>query len=762
MSHTALHRLEEFERDQQTGQPQKSDAMKRLEEFEEKQALPEVPPPVVEPTPTRLSREERERLELVQRGTREASPGVPTAPIQPDPGSLLGQAGVEDVRRVPPGQPGAIARLIEPIQTPIDAFTEQLFESLTFQGASGREGTLKERLLTGPAAEFQERPLAQQIGLGLIDPAAFVARGPTTAARALTPSLPPPNLGRVAPPVEQVVTKVEPNPDSPNFGRLTVNRRRQLLEEQKDIRLQVSGELGARQEARQTLGGIPQDEASLRSLSGLGSREETIRRSLIAGIDPDLRVTNLPTPSRAAGPPNTPPVGRTPTIDVPGQSGWDIALEVANIPRASMVVIDQSSWLRQNLLLATGHPKRYATSVKNSMRAYLSEGATREIDSTMRGSAEFDNFINSGGFYADLDDVVRKEEVLYGQRLLIRILRGEIKAGVPATKISTITGGRPVAALVRASERGFTTATNEMRLGVFTDVVGAWRRATEAGDLSWWKQMFNADPGDEKSLSQLASYLNHSTGRLTVGGFGKFGRLLSAVFFAPQYAISRFALIKDLADPRTVPAVRALIAKDLAASAGTIGGVMAGLSAVPGVVLQSDPRSSDFGKVKMGNTRLDFTAGMGGVIRLAIRLRTGEIKTIDDANRLMGRDWKDEVWNYIKFKFSPPVQFGKNVARPLLHGERPKDFLGRDIEGSAAVVTREILEQWLPLFLQDIIDAYQDQGALAAAAISLPAAVGVGAQTFDVSGQGDTRFQRFNRRPQRPLFDALREGPIGR
>jgi hypothetical protein len=62
--------------------------------------------------------------------------------------------------------------------------------------------------------------------------------------------------------------------------------------------------------------------------------------------------------------------------------------------------------------------------------------------------------------------------------------------------------------------------------------------------------------------------------------------------------------------------------------------VIAGLATIMGIAnglkpgsAETDPRSSDFGKIKVGNTRFDFSGGMGSLVTLAARLSTGVTNT---------------------------------------------------------------------------------------------------------------------------------------
>ena len=56
-------------------------------------------------------------------------------------------------------------------------------------------------------------------------------------------------------------------------------------------------------------------------------------------------------------------------------------------------------------------------------------------------------------------------------------------------------------------------------------------------------------------------------------------------------------------------------------------GLIAASLPILGASVEYDPRSSDFGKIKIGNTRIDILSGLGQATVLLSRLITGHTKT---------------------------------------------------------------------------------------------------------------------------------------
>ena len=65
-----------------------------------------------------------------------------------------------------------------------------------------------------------------------------------------------------------------------------------------------------------------------------------------------------------------------------------------------------------------------------------------------------------------------------------------------------------------------------------------------------------------------------------------------------------------------------MVARDLAIFVGTGVSILAALKLSGAADVEVDPRSANFGKVRVGNTRLDFWCGYTPIARLAAQLMT--------------------------------------------------------------------------------------------------------------------------------------------
>ena len=101
---------------------------------------------------------------------------------------------------------------------------------------------------------------------------------------------------------------------------------------------------------------------------------------------------------------------------------------------------------------------------------------------------------------------------------------------------------------------------------------------------------------------------------------------LNTIFFAPRLVASRFQILAGHSMWKGTKASRKLIAKEY-------GRFLAGMSVVyllaqlAGFDIEWDPRSSDFGKIKIGNTRIDPLGGFSQVIVFLSRVISGKTKS---------------------------------------------------------------------------------------------------------------------------------------
>lgn len=154
------------------------------------------------------------------------------------------------------------------------------------------------------------------------------------------------------------------------------------------------------------------------------------------------------------------------------------------------------------------------------------------------------------------------------------------------------------------------------------------------------------------------------------------------------------------------------------------------LASAAGATVGLDPRSADFAKIKIGNTRYDLLGGMQQNVVLAARLlsgekinsETGELDTLGDGVTTPNRI--DLLYSAFENKENPLLAFATRLLKTT--DNMTKDAFGNDfnlpIEAGKLIV---------PLNIQGIVDTSIDTGNVGqAVGMSLPGFVGAGVQTY--------------------------------
>ncbi len=382
---------------------------------------------------------------------------------------------------------------------------------------------------------------------------------------------------------------------------------------------------------------------------------------------------------------------------------WQEFWELANVPRAIMASWDMSAPLRQGVLLAPGHFKDWAKSIRPMIRAFMDEDFAKTYYKALTEGADAARREKAGLFMAEFGDIASaasREEVYIG---------GRLASAVP---------------LVSRSERAYVTFLNSLRANVFDSVTRGWDDIAKTGGKA-----IAQGKADEVAL---AHFLNAASGRGSLpGALKKYPELLSATFFSPRLLIGRVEAgamgakaIGQVAIGKGSPVTK-MIAKDVAAFVGTGVGILSLLKMSGAADVEIDPRSSDFGKVRVGQMRFDFWGGYQPIARYTAQLIAGERKSIGTGEE-MPVDRQNVALNFLRSKLSPLA----GATTDIMAGET---MMGEQM-GTSEETRTQVWNRLAPLFIQDLAEAVQSQGPMGALKAA-PGAVGVGVQTFETSGQ---------------------------
>lgn len=421
-----------------------------------------------------------------------------------------------------------------------------------------------------------------------------------------------------------------------------------------------------------------------------------------------------------------------------------IVKEVLNFPRALMASMDFSAPLRQGLPLI--HKKQFWTSLDDMFRAWGSEKAYEAIQKSISDKPLFKprvlangkilpSFAEQAGLkLSDLKQLNNREEFL---------------ASTWAEKIPG----------VRRSNRAYTAFLNKLRADTFESLVNNGK-------------VFGADATVNVPLArELADFVNTASGR----GSLKFGKLnleqsasnLGTVFFAPRLIASRLKLLNPAYYVMASPTVRKEAIKSLFAVAAA-GNTVAQLGKMMGGTVETNPNSSDYGKIKIGNYRMDPWAGFQQYIVAANRLIRPQAASMEVGNENTGIAPLDlatgmvqhgggqikssttgRTYKFSDAKFGRPtrfdtaIRFGEGKLNPVLSFVTGL-MRGKDFTGAPFNVPEEIADRFVPIFLQDLLSvATESPDLLQGAAelvkgnvkpenlpLAIPSMFGMGSQVY--------------------------------
>jgi hypothetical protein len=379
----------------------------------------------------------------------------------------------------------------------------------------------------------------------------------------------------------------------------------------------------------------------------------------------------------------------------------DVALEVFNLPRALMATADLSAPLRQGLLPTLANPVMASKAFVEMLKQWNSKDVADTWLADLKDSPGYQLMQQSGLYIADRTNAkaTAKEEDFqsnYAERI-------------------------PVAGkLVAKSERAYVAYLNKMRADLFTKGVNVLQN----DGISF--------ANNPQAYKALATYINASTGRGSLGALERAAPILNATFFSPRLMASRVQLLTNWANPafykNTPASVRKMYFKDMGTFIAFGMGILA-LSALSGADVEEDPRSADFGKIRHGNTRWDIWGGFQQFVRYASQFISKEKKSTASGKitPLDGTSYSKEtrmsvIGNLIRSKLAPVP----SAVVDYLYGE--------NMIGDPFNVKNTIISRMSPLVWQGLYESAQQDGWLfAITATGIPSILGIGVQTYGLN-----------------------------
>jgi hypothetical protein len=373
--------------------------------------------------------------------------------------------------------------------------------------------------------------------------------------------------------------------------------------------------------------------------------------------------------------------------------------QLANIPRAVMASFDLSAPFRQGIFFVT-RLKQFIPAFKKMFGAAGSEKSFKGIQESIISHPNYKLADEAKLSLTGMDELLTEREEKFMSSWAERIpLAGRI---------------------IRASNRAYVGFLNKLRFDVFNDLIGK-------ADAIGLNPRENPD-----LLKEIAGLVNNGTGRGPMGAFERGAIALNTFFFSPRLMASRLTLLNPLYYVNANPFVRKEALKSLFGFLG-LGFGLIGLAKLSGAKVGLDCRSSDFGKIRIGNTRIDLWGGFQQYFRMAGQLITGKyVSSYTGKVMTLGEGYKpltrmDILMRQVESKESPIFSF----ATSLLKGQ---DFAGKKLN-----IPKEIGSRFVPMVIQDVADLAMDDPSLIP--LSVLGAFGVGLQTYKIERKGIPKIQ---------------------
>lgn len=409
----------------------------------------------------------------------------------------------------------------------------------------------------------------------------------------------------------------------------------------------------------------------------------------------------------------------------------EVGGNILNIPRTAMASVDLSAPLRQGIFMI-GRPKQFLSSFKDMFKYAVSEKSYQGLIESIKSRPTYLKMKQGGLSLTDIGGQLSKSEEAFMGNLIEKV---------------PIFGN-----LVRGSNRAYTGFLNKLRADVFDDILS--------------KAKISGAKVDNDLLKSLGDFINAGTGRGKFGlketgilpkGLEKIAPVMNATFFSPRLMASRLNLLNPYFYYQLNPVVRKEALKTLFADAGIFASIY-GLWKLNGGEVGIDPKSADFGKLKVGNTRYDILGGFQQYIKLASQLITGEIVSTTTGRTItLGEGYKpltrqEIITRFFESKTSPIASF-------IIGLLKQQTATGEDFD-----IPSEVIGRFIPMLIQDMYDISQEKGS-EGLLYGLPAIFGVGTQTYGkqelVKGKSIIGEETTQIRPIPELAEKIRELIMG-
>jgi len=150
-------------------------------------------------------------------------------------------------------------------------------------------------------------------------------------------------------------------------------------------------------------------------------------------------------------------------------------------------------------------------------------------------------------------------------------------------------------------------------------------------------------------------------------------------------------------NPKISKTARLERTRNIIGSLALSAGVIALYSLLTGRKQESDPTSTDFGKIRSGNTRLDVSGGNATYLNILSRLITQRTKSASGISRKLGTGYGetsgfDLIAQFLRYKLSPNASLLVDAVT------------GSNAIGEKKTIAQSVIDRFKPMFLSSVAE----------------------------------------------------------
>lgn len=418
-------------------------------------------------------------------------------------------------------------------------------------------------------------------------------------------------------------------------------------------------------------------------------------------VNDDMEMATAPLPSQSASPvksttkatqiplfSNLPKGTPPPPTPGPAKRVYDSlsrsaghVIEESNALRALASSGDFSAPFRQAVIYTFAHPVKAAKRSREMVRAWTEKNHDA-LSRKMQQDPDFNEAAEAG---VNFVHGTGQHEAFHGAPIIQKRLK------------SLGAAGRAIGGMVAGSERSYTYYQNAALLDVY-----------KAGK----EFLKSTGEWNKNSAEELAKFANDAVSRTKIPLGEGAQKILTGVFFSPQMQASRARILTDPFGLRYDTKAGKFARRELGRAMATGLALMTAAYASADAAgldpsMEWDPRSSDFGKVRVGNATIDVWGGYQQMVRATAQFLSGQYKSVS-TGRTQKRDRLDTLVQFVRSKLAPAPSLALTVATG-------KDMIGREAH-SPAGLGRAVANSAAPMAGRDLVELYKESPAMALAA----------------------------------------------